>query len=493
MAGGSRGRDITLTLATDLDRFDPDRAADGMEDLGQAADRAARDLADVDDAADQAARAMSDVGDGAADAGHDVDGAMEGMKDAGRGAAQEIGGSFDGSMDGIVGGVQGAAAEFGASMGGMVGAAALAGAAIAGVVWSKISAASEAAQERVGGLRDRIRDLGDAGNLDTSSLKDFLDALTSDDLNALAADADTLGLSIQTLAKARYGDADALAAVTDAQRDHNDATEGYSSAGARLNRFLEDKLGLDKDIELGGVTVIDVVQDQSVATRLLADETRAATDAEKARTAALGGLSQAQIDLNDALKDSMGQIADASDDVESAAATSTDSVIAAAQAQADATATMADTWADYAGNSAAAADEIIAEQERQIAALTAFQQNTQAVLEKGGEDLVAWANAQTDAPAAMAAAAKMTPGQAAEIGSNYRTAVELAGAEMIKGTETALSGTDKPAKSAGEKAADAYAAGFAARMKTKQKFMSGAAAVPATGNPWIDNTSKRVP
>lgn len=489
-----RGRDLTLTLATDLRRFETDRAADDLEDLGRAAHDAGDDLDDLDDQARRTARALDDVGDGADRAARDTGQAMGEIRDTSRGAATEISSGFDGSFDSVIGGLQGMVAEMGVALGPGAMAGLMGGALAIGAVYSQITGEAEKATERISGLRDRIRELSDTGaGLDTAGLRDYLDELETTDLARIGDDATRLGVSVETLARARYGEAGALREVTAAQDAQNAAIEGYDSEYARLTRYLEDRLGLEKDVTVGGLTLVDVTQDTASATRQLAGETEKATEAEAVRAAALGGLTDAQLELNDALTTTFEGIVDASDDVESAAATSTDSVIAAAKAQADATADMADTWADYAGSSAAAADEIIAEQQRQIAKLEEFQTNTQAVLTKGGEDLVAWANQQTDAPAAMAAAAQMTPDQASQIATNYRTTVELAGAEMIKGTETALAGTDKPAKTAGEKSGKAYADGFVKAMNGEKRRMQNAAAVPITGNPWIDNQTKRVP
>lgn len=477
------GRDITLSLVTDLSRFDPDRAADDLEDLDRAADRASDSLEDAGDRAERAGRGFRAAGDGARRAADETDDSMDEIRETSRGAANEIASGFDGSFDSVVGGLQGMVSEFGLALSPAAMAGFMAGAAAIGAVWARVSASMEKTQERVDGLTERMRALHDSGGaLSTEDLRGFIDGLedSSAEILRMKDDADALGVAMDTVARARYGDAEAIAEVTRAINDQQHPLGGWADAITDLQGKGEALLGVESDSLLS-------MQRLGIGTRSLSEETAKATEAMAARNEMLGGLTDAEIELNEALKGNAEALVEISSTVESASTATADSVIASAQAQADATADMTDTWADYAAGSRAAADEIIAEQERQIAELAEFQANVQAALEQGGADLVAWASEQDDAPAAMAMAAKMTPEQAREIGSNYRQTLELAGEDMIKGTDKALEGTKKSGRNAGESSGDAYVDGFVSTVKSpsNQKRMNDAVRVSQQPSPWL--------
>jgi hypothetical protein len=475
------GRDITLTLATDLDRFEVEPAARGMEDLADAAQDTGRALRDIDDDADAAARALRDVGDGADTAARDTDQAMGEIKDSGKGAAAELGGSFTGSFEDIGGALQGFVAEAGMAMGPAGMAGMMAGAALIGAAMAGMAEETERASAQVQGLFDAFKEIGSIGHIDTTRLVDFLEGLDQAQLARMADDADKLGLSVQTMAKAWAGDAAAMKDVIDARNAYYDQ-QGRLREG---NDWATQKIGKNSD------ALISSSQALSSETNKLQGSWADAAGAADALAAATGGITPQMLELNDALKDTYGTIADASDDVEQASQSSANSVIASAQAQADATADISDSWADYAQNSQAAASEIIAAQEAQLKELETFQQNTKVVLMNGGEDLVAWANTQTDPAAAMAAAAKFTPDDAATIAANYRTTIEAAEQDMFGAVQDALGGTGPIAEQAGQDSAKAYAAGWAQEMGRTR--LAGPPIPGSTGSPWLDQSQKRVP
>lgn len=495
----SRGRDITLNLVTDTSKFDTDRAERDLDNLADSAQDAGRNLRDLGSDAERAERGMRSVGDGADRAARETDSAMGEIRDTSRGAANEMAAGFDGSFGSIIGGLQGMVSEFGMSFGPGAMAGFMIGAAAIGAISSQVTKAKEAVTERVEGLRDRIRELNAAGGeIRTPDLRDWVDEQDSDTLRRMAENAEELGISTDTLGKALYGEADARYKVTAAVEGHTRATDenmdALGSASKDFERWAQDKLGIEEDVMVGSFKLIDATDDLSVSTRNLADEVASATEADSARSAILGGLTDSQIALNEALAETSSTIIDASDDVEKAMQSNADGIIAQAQAMADATSIQTDTWADHLADTQAATAEIKAQLEADNAALVAFQENATKAFQSGGENLVAWANEQADPIAAMKLAAQMSPADAQVIGETYRSNMALANKDVIKGTESALSGTNKVAADAGTRDAKAYTNAYTAEMKRQKANVAAASAYSATANnPWISTTGKAVP
>ena len=493
----TRGRELRLELVTDTRRFAADDAARDLDDLADAAGDAARDLDDLSDAG----AGLSRIGDDAHAAAGDVDGAFGDAKDSIKGAANEAAAGFDGSMDSVVGSAQGAVAEIGSSMGGLAGVGLLAGAALAGALWSKVSAAAEAAQERVDGLRDRIRELGKTGGeIQLPDLRDWIDEQTSEDLTRMASDARKLGVSVADIARARYGDADAIAKVTTATRDLERANGDAAGSNQQANRWLEDKLGLEEDVKLGSLTLIDVTDDLSTATRELAGDTAAATEADAARSQALGGLTDELIELNTAVAESAAGIVTSSDDITQAMAQIPDGVLAASQAAADASTSLADTWADNVTNVGAAADEIIAQQRADIDATRQYYADLETAYAAGGTDLVNYIlNSESPADTAKLVA-KMSPEDQAEVAANYAELGDLSSQALIKAQNAGLDKAAADAKTKGTAAGKAYSDGVAAGITANAGKISSAAkaANPGSGGStgasyWANTSGKKVP
>lgn len=483
MAGG-RGRDISISLSTDLDRFDTRQAERELAELGDAAQDAGRQLGDLEDDARQAGRGFDALGDGADRARHETDTAMDGVRDSARGAASELGGSFTGSIDDVSGALQGMMAEFGASLGPAGMAAAVAGAAAIGAAMAGWAEETERYDEQVQGLLDTFRRLGSVADIGLDDLKDFVDGMDSDTLKRASDDATKLGVSVQDVASAWAGDADAIALVTDASRRY------YDEQGAlrELNDDLAVRFGVNSDSMLSSTRAL------SSETLKLSDAELDAAESAGIAQAALGGLSQAQADLNAAASESIAEVATAADDLSGAMASLPDGILASAQAAADASSDMSDTLTDNLANVDGAFQEIQQRQLDDIAKTREYYANLESAYGSGNTDLVNWILEQSDPAEAAKLVTMMTPEQQQQIATNYATAGTLSSEALIKAQEAAFKGADKPAADAGKRAGNAYVDAQAKAIRDgNAKINNAAKSNYTTYNPWVSGTSKVVP
>lgn len=496
----TRGRELRLELVTDTRRFEADQAARDLDDLADAASDATREIEDIADAgddlrglsqdADRAGRSMRDMGQDAERAGREVEGSMGEIRESGRAAAGGIAGGFDGSFESIAGGAQGLVGELAATLGPAAMGPLLAGALAIGAAMAGASAEKERYQEQLSTLLDTYKELGNLGTqIDLPRLKDFTDGLDVAALNRLRDDADKLGISVQTMAEAWAGDADAVAEVQQATDAYYDSLGGLAQVGQEVDTFF----GIQSDSWLASSDKL------SSETIKLADATREASDAVDAQTEALGGLTVAQQELNTAVAESAAGIVTSSDDITQAMAAIPGGVLAASQAAADASADLSDTWADNVANIGAAADEIIAQQRADIDATKQYYADLETAYAAGGTDLVNYIlNSESPADTAKLVA-QMSPEDQAEVAANYAELGDLSSAALIKAQNAGLDKAAADAKTKGTAAGKAYSDGVAAGITGNAGKISSAAkaANPSGGSTgasyWANTSGKKVP
>lgn len=79
----NEGRDLKISILSDLDGFDTDRAATDLEQLGDSARDASRRMDDYEQSADGAQRSLKDIGDASRDASRDLDDVGDAARDVG--------------------------------------------------------------------------------------------------------------------------------------------------------------------------------------------------------------------------------------------------------------------------------------------------------------------------------------------------------------------------------------------------------------------------
>lgn len=491
-----RGRDISISLSTDLSQFDTNTAERDLESLG--------------DAAETAGRRLGSVGDGADDASREIGDRFGEARDSVKGAANEAAAGFDGSMDGMVGSAQGAVAEIGTSMGGLKGIGLLAGAALAGALYSGMQASKERMTALVQQLGEGIRGLSADGEalggalgeaFDADAIQDYVDGLPDGQFAKMVQDAKNLAeidpsITIQTMIEAYNGQSDALERVNAATEAYQQRTRDESAWGTepewvqRSNEWLGDRIPLLDDAANNTTKL-------SEETRNLAEKTEEATAAEQARTEALGGLTQAQIDLNTAAKESLEEVATAADDLSGAMEDLPNGILASAQAAADASTDMRDTLSDNLTDIDGAFAEITARQQADIENTKTYYANLESAYADGGTDLTNWILQQSDPAEAAKLVAMMTPEQKQQIADNYAEAGSLSSKALIAAQTAELDKQGDAAHASGVKVGTEYGKGIAAGIRSQSGAISSAtdAATSRRGGSgsWADSTDKKVP
>lgn len=473
----TRGRDIELRLVTDLSRFDADDAARDLDQLADRAEQADDALRDVDRAADRAGDGLREMGRDADAAGRDVHEAMGEVRDGARGAANEALGAFNGSFDSIGGAAQGMMAELGTTLGPAAMGPLLAGAALIGAAMEGAAKETERAAAQADAYAAQIQELGQvATDLDPRAVSEFVTGMLGDEegrasLRRMRDDADKLGVSLDTLARAHAGDAAATAEVTRAYQRNRQAQGEL----AETNDRWAQKFGVNSDSWLASSQAI------SSETRQLVGGMTDVADAASIASDAVGGLTTEQLELSETVRAAGEQIVTAADDFEQNMARFPNSIQAQADAAAQASTTLADSWADNISDVNGLADQLIAGQEEERAKLEEYNRNIADIYAKGGVDAVEFAASQNNPADAAKAMAQMSPEDVAEIGTNYRTNMELASKEIIPGLVAGFKGTESVAHDAGVRDGKEYSKAFNSAVKLQ----------PATPKPLPTGTAEQ--
>lgn len=236
---GDRGRDLKVSVISDVGDFTAEQPARDLEKLGRNADDAARNLATLERQGSDTGRKVSSAFEDIARAARsnvrklddDVDRAAKGMDDfkgeaasAGREAAQ----SFSGEFDDIGDLVQEISAQAFGGFGPLGAAAGVAAAVGIGVITKAFGSAKERAEES----KQRVVEFFDAfvegsGRLSAETITARMQDMLGDpeQYQQLRKDAGEARVSIELLARARAGDLGAVKLVAEQVRAHNAALD----------------------------------------------------------------------------------------------------------------------------------------------------------------------------------------------------------------------------------------------------------------------------
>jgi hypothetical protein len=324
----TKGRDLKVSFLTDLDRFETDTVAKGLEDVADASDsagdsldtlgrdgkkaledldRATKDgkgsLDEFDDAAKNTAKRVDDAFDKIAksskanlskkldDSTDDAKASMNDVSAEAQDTAREMGASFSGSVDDI----KGAAQELATNAGALFGPVGLAIGVAASTGFAIFNSKKEKLKEQVSEMVDALVEGG--GKLEeesiVSKLREFAQEGTLDDMAAQAAAA---GVSADLYSRALAGDLDAMGKV-DAQaktlRDgivKNNSVQGraveQTDAQAHALAIVRDRLHGATGATEGARTQWELLDDATRAGITADVEVKAPTARELANEAA---------------------------------------------------------------------------------------------------------------------------------------------------------------------------------------------------------------
>ena len=439
MAASDRGRDLKLSFLSDVDKFDVDEPARGLDQLADSAEKAGRAIDDVDGR--KAARELDQVGTSSKDAAGDLDkleaqakgtaskvddafdkiarssrsnlgqkvgdDARKGMreaeeatatfKDEARANLSEVASSFQGDMTSAVDLVQGTLGGIVADLGPIGAAVGAAGAAGLGLVASSVMAARERVKELTSSFLE-LRKEGIDPAADSAS--HLVDELEAGDLSKFKRDADELGLSYQVLRAAFDGNAEAIKVARDAIKRYNDeyaAGNPMTGEQADLHEKLTQKLNDTEQAYRNAGDAAAFLGDRMAAEQ---DANEKATAALEAHTAALDGF----VDPVSVYTELLGEKQAAEQK--------------SAQATADATSKQTDSWEDYAKSVDVSVGEYLKSLEKQVAAQEQWAGNLQELAKRGVDEGV------------LAELERMGP-QGAPLVAKLRTASDAELAKMV--------------------------------------------------------------
>ena len=430
----TRGRDLTVSVLSDVDQFDLTSPARELDDLGRSASDTGRDLDDLDRAAQHtdlsgiekdaksagssldtldtsgaaAAKGLADSFDKIKTESKQAsralgDDAKHGMSDAGEATAtfkdeakanlSEVASSFQGDMTSAVDLVQGTLGGVVQDLGPLGLALGAAGAAGLGLIASSITEA----KERVTALTQSFLDLRKQGiDPAADSASHLVDELDAADLAKYKRDADELGLSYDTLKAAFDGNADAIARARKAVKEYNDEN-------ATGNPYTGQQADLHADLTLKLNETEKAYRNAADASKFLGQQQADSADAAEAATAALDAHAAAL----DAFVDPVSVYTTALADKRTAEQES-------AQATADATEDQKDSWEDYAKSVDLSVDEYLDALERQVKAQEDWAANLDTLAKRGVEDGVL-AELERMGPEGAPLVAKLTKASDAEL------------------------------------------------------------------------------
>lgn len=262
-----RGRDLKFSILSDLSRFDTDKPAKGLEDLGDAAEQAgrmvdrlednlrqsrgldnlkrdARETAGkVDDAFDKIAKASRTAARKVDDEMHDAGKALDEFKDEAHSSGREAAASFGGGFDDIGDFIQETAANAFGGFGPLGAAAGIAAAAGIGVITAAFGASKEKAEEARAAISEWVDAFIDGQGKISQATVDAKIATFLEDgatkLHEYADAAERAGISVSTYIRAQAGDVKAIeevkAQIIDQQKAlaaNTDAVDGAAAAHA---------------------------------------------------------------------------------------------------------------------------------------------------------------------------------------------------------------------------------------------------------------------
>ena len=259
-----------------------------------------------------AKKSGDDIGDGMKGGFKKAEDGAQEFKDEANSTAKEAAASFDGSAESIVDAFQEVAANAFAGFGPAGAIAGLALAAGIGIATAEFTKSQEQAQK----TKERIQELSTAfieTGSDTASLESFLQSLK--DIVTESEDARKSFKDIQKEAKELGLDANALATAyaggTDAIDGQIDAIEKLIKQESKQFQQSEDGQSSRSQAGLEHITQLQETQKELQA---VADETKAAEEAEKAWLESGGAEVQAKADaiglINDAYDEVVGSVTD---------------------------------------------------------------------------------------------------------------------------------------------------------------------------------------
>ncbi|MFW5473688.1 hypothetical protein ACOCJ5_10290 [Knoellia sp. CPCC 206450] len=437
-----RGRDLSFALLSDVSRFDTDKPARDLEQLGDAALDAGRNLDRLDDDTAKAGRGLDDLADDTKAAGKaldrlesdakgvdldrlateakaaagDVDSAFEriaassranlkkvdtaadtagdSVKDMSgeiRQEALEGAASFDGSMESMKDSAQSMAANALAAFG-PLGAGIGVAASVGFGIWR---AQSEKAKEAISAFTDKL--IADGGRLSRESVLSKIEEFAADgSILDLKKQADTARIPVGDFISALAGDADALARSTEAIRRRK---EELSASLEGTSDFTTDTLNMAKALDDGANALGDT-----------AEQTAAAREAYDALAVAAGGSAEAIEANTEAQEAWSSSVSDAVDPLGTYQQLLDDKATKereTAEKTAAATKSQKDSWEDYAKDVDVSIAEVTAALEQQVADLASWSSNL-ATLAERGVDAGVLANLERMGPEAAPLIAKLT-------------------------------------------------------------------------------------
>ena len=406
-----RGRDLKVSILSDLDKLDLEPGARQFDELGDAAKKGAREVDSAFDKIDKSGDRLDTLGDQAKTTANRVDDAfdkiaksarsssrkvddatddakrgLDEFKDEASGSGREAAASFGGGFEDVTGFVQETAANAFAGLGKIGAAAGVAAAIGIGVITSEM----EAAKERIKETKDALYQLGKDGADAFDRQADALDRLQEQGNLANYRDAvKNIGASWEDFVAGMGGDAEAL------ERVRVKADEAASAWGGTATAW--------DDAAKGGQVLTGVIGEQQAAAAGAKADVDAYTEGLSANTEKVT-----------ALADSLGEVADGS-------GTMADAIEDAAQRQADATKDAGDSAETYRDTVLASIDDVIAKQLEQLTAAQDYEANTAKVYDRLGQDAVDWALSQgenADKAMQLLATAPVAKGKA--VVENYR-------------------------------------------------------------------------
>ena len=470
-----RGRDLKVSILSDVDKFDVDPAAQGFDDLADAAKKGAREVEGAADKIDASGKSLNRLGDQAKATAGKVDSAFDKIDDSGKkvdslgdqakdtankndnafhaiaksaksaarkandgkgearkgladfkdeagGSGREAAASFSGGFDSVTDFVQETAANAFAGMGKVGAAAGIAAAVGIGILTSQL----EASKERIKEIRDALFQLGQDGADAFERQKDALDRLQGQGELANYRDAvRNVGASWADFVAGMSGDDAALERVRVKADEAANAWGGTATAwddAAKGGQVLTGVIGEQRDATALANADLDAYNAGPTATATVSEETSEALQRAAENAAA------AQQAYADTTKGAFQTVGDA-------AGTLQEKIQEKAQKEADATKDTKDSWADYADGVELSAADVAATLDKQTKALEDFRKNMLTVQKRGDEEFLAWVSQQ---PPAVAQA--YASGTAAQRNTIYNAYKRNVGARAAQGIADGLDG-----------------------------------------------------
>lgn len=427
-----RGRDLKISILSEADRFDLDKPAGELDDLGDKAKSTAKRVDDAFDKMGKSSKATSkQIEKGARDAGEGLDN----LKDEAGSTGREAAASFSGGFDDIAGAIQEIGANAFAGFGPVGAAAGLAAAAGIGILVAQM----QEANERIKAARESLRELGlDA---DTTGLDRFNAAwqtlAENDNLDQLRKSVELAGVSwddymdavvnggpkLDTIKGKLYdlgSSAGGLAGIWD------DNVQGAQAAYDALDQYRQGATGAAADLDAvkPKIDALTAAQEaQAIATAGLdAAQKASATAAEEAAAANARAAESQRVAITSALE----AAADATGPL-------TKAVQESAEAQAKSTKDAGDSWDDYKDTVKLSAKDVVKVLTEQTKAAETFRANLLEVQQRGDMAFTEWVSQQ---PAQVAKA--YADGTSKEKGAIYAAFKRNVGAQQALGTAAGM-------------------------------------------------------